>query len=67
MRLLAVWLINAIALLALPYLVPVSYTHLATWLNTSPDLWVGMQTQCDLWAAKHKPRPSIRPLERLAA
>ena len=41
--------------------------RLATWLNTSPDLWVGMQTQRDLWEAKHKPRPSIRPLEQLAA
>ena len=41
--------------------------RLATWLNTSPDLWVGMQTQCDLWEATLKPRPSIRPLERLAA
>ncbi len=37
--------------------------RLAIWLNTSPDLWIGMQTQCDLWAAAHKPRPSIRPLD----
>lgn len=41
--------------------------RLAAWLNTSPDLWVGIQTQCDLWEAEHKPRPSIRPLERIAA
>ena len=41
--------------------------RLAAWLNTSPDLWVGIQTQCDLWEAAHKPRPRIRPLERLAA
>jgi len=41
--------------------------RLATWLDTSPDLWIGIQTQCDLWEAKHKPRPRIRPLERLAA
>ena len=41
--------------------------RLATWLNTSPDLWIGIQTQCDLWEVAHKPRPSIRPLERLGA
>ena len=41
--------------------------RLATWLNTSPDLWIGIQSQCDLGEAAHKPRPSIRPLERLAA
>ena len=41
--------------------------RLGTWLNTSPDLWIGIQTQFDLWDAKRKPRPSIQPLEWLAA
>jgi antitoxin HigA-1 len=41
--------------------------RLSAWLNTSAGLWIGMQSEWDLWQAKHRPRPSIRPLERLAA
>jgi addiction module HigA family antidote len=41
--------------------------RLAAWLSTTPDVWLGMQTQWDLWQAQQQPRPNIRPLERLAA
>ncbi len=41
--------------------------RLSTWLKTSPDLWVGMQSQWDLWQAEQKPRPDIQPLEQIAA
>lgn len=41
--------------------------RLAAWLSTSPDVWLGMQTQWDLWQAEQQPNPNIKPLERLAA
>ncbi len=41
--------------------------RLAIWLGTSPDVWLGMQTQWDLWQAEKLPKPKIKPLERLAA
>lgn len=41
--------------------------RLAAWLGTSPEVWLGMQTQWDLWQAEQKPSPNIKPLERLAA
>jgi addiction module HigA family antidote len=41
--------------------------RLAAWLGTSPDLWLGMQTQWDLWQAEQQPRPAITPLARIAA
>lgn len=41
--------------------------HLSTWLGTSPNVWLGMQTQWDLWQVEQQPSPNIRPLERLAA
>ncbi len=41
--------------------------RLSKWLNTSPDVWLGMQTQWDLWQAEQQPCPNIRPLERPAA
>ena len=41
--------------------------RLAAWLGTSPDVWLGMQTQWDLWQAEKQPSPKIRPLERIAA
>jgi addiction module HigA family antidote len=41
--------------------------RLSAWLGTSPDLWLGMQTQFDLWQAEQQPPPNIRPLERIAA
>lgn len=41
--------------------------RLAAWLNTSPDVWLGMQTQWDLWQAEQQPKPKIKPLAKLAA
>ena len=41
--------------------------RLSQWLGTSPDLWLGMQSQYDLWQAEQKPSAGIQPLERLAA
>ncbi|MCK2097269.1 hypothetical protein MX653_15000 [Thauera aromatica] len=41
--------------------------RLAAWLGTSPELWLGMQTQFDLWQAGQQPTPAIRPLECRAA
>jgi addiction module HigA family antidote len=39
--------------------------RLAAWLATSPDVWLRMQTQFDLWQAEKRPSPKIKPLERL--
>ncbi|MES2000353.1 MAG: HigA family addiction module antitoxin [Pseudomonadota bacterium] len=41
--------------------------RLSAWLGTSPDVWLGMQTQFDLWQAEQQPGPKIKPLERIAA
>ena len=41
--------------------------RLSAWLGTTPDVWLGMQTQFDLWQAEQQPSPKIKPLERLAA
>lgn len=41
--------------------------RLSAWLGTTPDVWLGMQTQWDLWQAKQQPSPKIKPLQRLAA
>ena len=41
--------------------------RLSAWLGTSPDMWLEMQTQWDLWQAKKLPKPNIKPLERLPA
>ena len=41
--------------------------RLSAWLGTSPDVWLGMQTQYDLWQAEQEPQPNIKPMERLAA
>jgi len=32
-------------------------------LRTSPELWMGMQSQYDLWQASKKRRKSLRPLQ----
>lgn len=37
--------------------------RLATMLGTSADMWVSMQGAYDLWQARHKPQPRVRPLE----
>ncbi|MDV6345527.1 HigA family addiction module antitoxin [Nitrosomonas sp. Is37] len=39
--------------------------RLSAWLGTTPDIWLGMQTQWDLWQAKQQSKPNFRPLERL--
>jgi addiction module HigA family antidote len=41
--------------------------RLSAWLKTTPDLWVGMQSQWDLWQAEQKPQPNIQPLAQIAA
>lgn len=41
--------------------------RLAAWLGTSPEMWVGMQAQWDLWQAQQQPTPKIKPLPRHAA
>ncbi|MDR0806959.1 MAG: HigA family addiction module antidote protein [Enterobacteriaceae bacterium] len=33
-------------------------------LDTSAELWLGMQSQYDLWQAAQKPRPHITPILR---
>ena len=40
--------------------------RLSAWFGTTPDVWLGMQTQWDLWQAEQQPSPKIRPLERIA-
>lgn len=40
---------------------------LAAWLSTTPDVWLSMQTQYDLWQAEQQPAPNIKPLDRIAA
>ena len=41
--------------------------RLSVWLGTTPDVWLGMQTQWDLSQAEQQPIPNIKPLNRLAA
>ena len=41
--------------------------RLSAWLGTTPDVWLSMQTQWDLWQAEQQPRPNIKPMERLSA
>lgn len=38
--------------------------RLSAWLGTSPDVWLGMQIQRDLWQAEQQPIPKIKPLVR---
>ena len=41
--------------------------RLAKWLGTSPDLWMGLQTQYDLWKViSEKKLPKIVPLKHSA-
>ena len=39
--------------------------RLSAWLGTTPDVWLEMQTQWDLWLANQQPRPDIRPMESI--
>ena len=41
---------------------PAMALKLSQALNTSPELWIGMQSQHDLWQAMRKTRLKIRPL-----
>jgi addiction module HigA family antidote len=41
--------------------------RLSKWLGTSPDLWIGMQAQYDLWQAGKLKQPKIQPLLKQAA
>jgi len=41
--------------------------RLSAWLGTTPDVWLGIQTQWDLWQAEQQPRPNIKPMERMSA
>lgn len=41
--------------------------RLSRWLGTSPDLWIGMQAQYDLWQAQKRKQPKILPLLKEAA
>jgi addiction module HigA family antidote len=41
--------------------------RLSVWLGTTPDVWLAMQSQWDLWQAEQQPIPTIKPLNRLAA
>ena len=38
--------------------------RLSAWLGTTPEVWLDMQTQWDLWQAEHQPRPKIEPMVR---
>lgn len=38
--------------------------RLSAWLGTSPEFWLEMQTQWELWQAGQLPRPDIAPLAR---
>ena len=40
--------------------------RLSQWLGTSPDLWLGLQTQFDLWQAGKQKRPTIEPVRKVA-
>jgi addiction module HigA family antidote len=40
--------------------------RLGKWLDHSPESWLRMQMDYDLWQAERQPRPSIRPLKRAA-
>ena len=38
--------------------------RLSSWLGTSPDFWLGMQVQWDLWQARKVRLPKIKPIHR---
>lgn len=41
--------------------------RLSRWLGTSPDMWIGMQAQYDLWQAGKLKQPKIQPLLKQVA
>lgn len=40
--------------------------RLALWLDTTPDMWLSMQINYDLWEAEQQPKPNITPLNLAA-
>ena len=40
--------------------------RLAAALGTSPELWMNMQAQYDLWQARQRRQPVVRPLPHVA-
>ncbi len=36
--------------------------RLSAWLGISSEVWLGMQTQWDLWQVEHQPGPEIEPM-----
>ena len=40
--------------------------RLAAALGTSPEMWLSMQAAYDLWQAKQRPQPKIRPFPKAA-
>ena len=39
--------------------------RLSAWLGITPDVWLGMETQWDLWLAKQQSRPDITLMESI--
>ena len=40
--------------------------RLSTALGTSADMWLGMQAAYDLWQARQRPQPRIKPFLKAA-
>ncbi len=40
--------------------------RLSKWFGTSPEMWLGLQTQYDLWQAENREQPVIEPLRKAA-
>jgi addiction module HigA family antidote len=40
--------------------------RLATWLGSSPESWINMQSAYDLYQASQKKRPNIKPVQMVA-
>ncbi len=40
--------------------------RLATWLGSSPESWINMQSAYDLYQASQKKRPNIIPVQEVA-
>ena len=39
--------------------------RLATWLGSSPESWINMQSAYDLYQASQKKRPNIKPVQEV--
>jgi len=40
--------------------------RLSSWLGTSPEVWIDMQSAWDLFQAQQRPRPDVKPLRAAA-